>query len=85
MNDIKLTPMQEVIAAVHEIRSKSSYEASPMLFMQWMATNVDRLLYEEKYLIIDTYDAAADPEAINQINFKKTAGQIFFEKNFINL
>ncbi len=83
MSHIKLTPMQQIIAAIHDIRSNNTYEASPMLVIQWMANNIDRLLYEEKYLIVDTYDAAIDTD--EQIGFVKTEGQIFFEKNFINL
>lgn len=85
MSAIKLTPMQQIVAEIHNIRSNNSYEASPMLVIQWIANNIDRLLYEEKYLVIDSIDAFLDPEFKNQMEFKKTAGQIFFERNFINL
>jgi hypothetical protein len=85
MRRYELTPIQQVLQAVHEIRQSNTYEASPMLFIQWFSNNIDRLLYEEKYLIVDTYDAAIDPESSKQLDFKKTAGQVFFENNFINL
>lgn len=85
MSNLKLTPMQQIVAEIHNIRTNNSYEASPMLVIQWLANNIDRLLYEEKYLIIDSIDAFLDPDCKDQIAFKKTAGQLFFERNFINL
>ena len=85
MSNIKLTPMQQIVAEILAIRGKNTYEASPMILMQWLANNLDRLLYEEKYLVIDSIDAFLDPDGINQLNFKKSAGQLFFERNFINL
>ena len=62
MTDKNYTPMQEVF---FQLDTQNELE-----FKAWIKNNIARLLYEEKYLIIDTYDAAADPEAINQINFK---------------
>ena len=85
MSNIKLTPMQQIVAEILAIRSQNTYEASPMILMQWLANNLDRLLYEEKYLIIDSIDAFMDSGSEDQIAFKKTAGQLFFERNFINL
>ena len=85
MSAIKLTPMQQIVAEILAIRSNNTYEASPMILMQWLANNLDRLLYEEKYLIVDSIDDFLDPDLIHQTNFEKTPGQLFFEANFINL
>jgi len=85
MSQIKLTPMQQVLAAIHDIRKENTYEASPMIFMQWMANNIDKLLYEEKYNIVDSFDAGNDPFEMNRKPKTKSKGQEFFENNFINL
>ncbi len=85
MSQIKLTPMQQVLAAIHDIRKENTYEASPMIFMQWMANNIDKLLYEEKYNIVDSFDAGNDPCQMYTKPKSKTKGQEFFESNFINL
>jgi len=85
MSNIKLTPMHQIVSEIHNIRSNNSYEASPMLVIQWLSNNIDRLLYEEKYLIVDSIDDFLDPDLIDQTNFEKTPGQLFFEANFINL
>ena len=85
MSQIKLTPMQQVLAAIHDIRKENTYEASPMIFMQWMANNMDKLLYEEKYNIVDSYNAGIDPFDMYSEPKIKSKGQEFFEANFINL
>jgi hypothetical protein len=82
---LKITPMKELDAAIKDIRKNNSWEKSPLLIMNYLANNIDRLLYQEKYLIIDTYDEA-NTDLLSIIDTtKKTKGQIFYENNFINL
>ena len=80
----KMTPMRELDAAIKDIRSKNSLVDSPILIMGWLANNIDRLIYEEKYLVVETYDAAKKTIVDNDV-VVKTEGQLFFEKHFINL
>lgn len=83
--ELKITPMRELDAAIKDIRKNNSWEKSPFLIMNYLANNIDRLLYQEKYLIIDTYDEA-NTDLLSKIDTtKKTKGQIFYENNFINL
>jgi hypothetical protein len=82
---LKMTPMKELDTAIKDIRSKNSWEKSPLLIMNYLANNIDRLLYQEKYLIVDTYDEANNNLLSKIDTTKKTKGQIFYENNFINL
>jgi hypothetical protein len=72
------TPMQEVMFQLETTNSSVD-------FVLWMQKNIARLLYEEKYLVVDTYDKANDPYRCYRESVEKTKGQEFFENNFINL
>jgi hypothetical protein len=79
MTDKNYTPMQEVFFQLDVTQNQLEFKA-------WMKNNIARLLYEEKYLIVDTYDEGNDPYRLfrNQPT-EITKGQQFFENHFINL
>jgi hypothetical protein len=75
----KYTPMQEVMFQLET--SKYSIE-----FVVWMQNNIARLVYEEKYLVIDAYDEGNDPyRMFRDPDENMTKGQEFFLNNFINI
>lgn len=81
MSSKKHTPMQEVMFQMET--TKSSVE-----FVLWLQNNMPRLLYEEKHIIVDTYDQGNDPYRFyrqDDTTIEKTKGQEFFENHFINL
>ena len=69
---IKQTPMQEVLVAM--------VNKTPDDFRDWFEKNNIRLLYEEKYAIVDAYDDGLKQQWLKPF----VSGKLYFRKFFVD-